>query len=59
MSSKALLFKLCCFDFPLLKGQSQDKVCLCKFCGYHCTMQQFVANQRNRFDSKIVKIIAF
>jgi hypothetical protein len=30
MFSRALLAKLNCFDFLLLKGQSQDKVCLCK-----------------------------
>jgi hypothetical protein len=30
MFSRALLTKLNYFDFLLLKGQSQDKVCLCK-----------------------------
>jgi hypothetical protein len=30
MFSRVLLSKLSCLDFLLLKGQSQDKVCLCK-----------------------------
>jgi hypothetical protein len=30
MFSRTLLTKLNCLDFLLLKGQSQDKVCLCK-----------------------------
>jgi hypothetical protein len=30
MFSGALLTELNCLDFLLLKGQSQDKVCLCK-----------------------------
>jgi hypothetical protein len=30
MFSWALLTKLNCFDFYVLKGQSHDKVCLCK-----------------------------
>jgi hypothetical protein len=30
MFSRALLTKLNCLDFLLLKGQSQDKMCLCK-----------------------------
>jgi hypothetical protein len=30
MFSRALLTKLNCLDFLLLKGQCQDKVCVCK-----------------------------
>jgi hypothetical protein len=30
MFSRALLTKLNCFDFCVLKGQPHDKVCLCK-----------------------------
>jgi hypothetical protein len=30
MFSRALLSKLNCLDFRVLKGQSHDKVCLCK-----------------------------
>jgi hypothetical protein len=30
---KVLLSKLNCLDFLMLKGQSHNKVCLCKFCG--------------------------
>jgi hypothetical protein len=30
MFSRALLTKLICLDFRVLKGQSHDKVCLCK-----------------------------
>jgi hypothetical protein len=30
MFSRALLTKLNCLDFLLLKGQSQDKICPCK-----------------------------
>jgi hypothetical protein len=30
MLSRALLTKLNCLDFGVLKGQSHDKICLCK-----------------------------
>jgi hypothetical protein len=33
MFSMALLTKLNCLDFRVLKGQSHDKLCLCKIFG--------------------------
>jgi hypothetical protein len=43
MLSRALLTKLNCLDFLVLKGHPTIKFVFAKFCRYHCTTKQFVA----------------
>jgi hypothetical protein len=53
MFSRALLTKLNCLDFRVLKGQSYDKVCLCKILWLPLfdavSLWQHFAYQRNWF----------